>query len=339
MSRICYSSISLKALASYSVLIWIGLATEPMLLKIRGSSTSVLFRFCCFCRISSEPNFLFSWYFLAAINDDFFDRRHLFIVLPAMYCMHGLINYIDTKALQVNLLDDDILLRLLVNDCMYSDTVYSIFLFKWNILTLGLKLFHILYTFSIGIWAKYSSVRLLCLLRHSFIEHNLTDSLCIFKSPVPFSFSKSEYVYGFRSVSKKDKFIEAASNVNSFSLFKEVGTIQGKLWARICKFLRSPRIDSKESIPPAYVAWRAGTSNRVVLPARHAGNRFLGSLKGLQLRPLVSRQRSFSQTMTVYSHNSVYNSLNSMKHNLPILTSMWIRILGFRGSGWRILAN
>ncbi len=39
-------------------------------------------------------------------------------------------------------------------------------------------------------------------------------------------------------------------------------------WARICKCLRSPGIDSKESIPPAYVAWRAGTSNRVVVPAR-----------------------------------------------------------------------
>jgi hypothetical protein len=29
--------------------------------------------------------------------------------------------------------------------------------------------------------------------------------------------------------------------------------------ARIIKFLRSPGIDSKESFPPAYVAWRAGT--------------------------------------------------------------------------------
>ncbi len=52
--------------------------------------------------------------------------------------------------------------------------------------------------------------------------------------------------------------------------------------ARICKRFRCPEIDSKESIPPAYVAWRVGTSNRAVLPARQAGNRFLGSLKGLQ---------------------------------------------------------
>ncbi len=59
-------------------------------------------------------------------------------------------------------------------------------------------------------------------------------------------------------------------------------------WARICKRLWSPGIDSKESIPPAYVAWRAGTTNRVFLPARQVGNRFLGSFKGLQIRALGS---------------------------------------------------
>jgi hypothetical protein len=32
---------------------------------------------------------------------------------------------------------------------------------------------------------------------------------------------------------------------------------------RISKLLRSPRINSKESIPPAYVAWQAGTTNPV----------------------------------------------------------------------------
>ncbi len=56
------------------------------------------------------------------------------------------------------------------------------------------------------------------------------------------------------------------------------------LRARICNRLRSPGIDSKESIPTAYVAWRAGASNRVVVPARQAENRFQGSLKGLQIR-------------------------------------------------------
>ncbi len=47
--------------------------------------------------------------------------------------------------------------------------------------------------------------------------------------------------------------------------------------ARICKRLRSLGIDSKETSLHAYVAWRAATSNRVVEPARRAGNRFLGS--------------------------------------------------------------
>jgi hypothetical protein len=34
------------------------------------------------------------------------------------------------------------------------------------------------------------------------------------------------------------------------------------------KLLRSPQISSEESIPPAYVAWWAGMTNRVVVPAR-----------------------------------------------------------------------
>ena len=54
--------------------------------------------------------------------------------------------------------------------------------------------------------------------------------------------------------------------------------------ARICKRLRRPGIDSEDSIPPAYVAWRAGPTNRVVVQARQAVNRFLGSFKGLQIR-------------------------------------------------------
>ncbi len=54
--------------------------------------------------------------------------------------------------------------------------------------------------------------------------------------------------------------------------------------ARICKRLRRPEIDSENSIPPAYVAWRADKTNRAVVPARQAGNQFLGSLKSLQIR-------------------------------------------------------
>ena len=41
--------------------------------------------------------------------------------------------------------------------------------------------------------------------------------------------------------------------------------------------------EAQESISPAYVAWRASTTNRVVVLARQAGNQFLGSFKGLQI--------------------------------------------------------
>jgi hypothetical protein len=54
--------------------------------------------------------------------------------------------------------------------------------------------------------------------------------------------------------------------------------------ACICKRFWSPGIDSEDLIPPAYVALRASTTNTVVIQARQAGNRFLGSLTGLQIR-------------------------------------------------------
>jgi hypothetical protein len=53
----------------------------------------------------------------------------------------------------------------------------------------------------------------------------------------------------------------------------------------------SPAIDSKESISSAFIACRAGTSNRVVAQVRQAENRFLGSLEGLQIRALISANK------------------------------------------------
>jgi hypothetical protein len=43
-------------------------------------------------------------------------------------------------------------------------------------------------------------------------------------------------------------------------------------------------MDSMEWILPAYVESRAGTTSSVVVSARQAGNRFLGSRKGSQIR-------------------------------------------------------
>ncbi len=67
--------------------------------------------------------------------------------------------------------------------------------------------------------------------------------------------------------------------------------------ARICKRLWNPGIDSEKSIPPAYVAWRAGTTNRVFVPVRQTGNRFLGSLKGLKIRALSMCQLAKWKTL------------------------------------------
>jgi hypothetical protein len=57
-------------------------------------------------------------------------------------------------------------------------------------------------------------------------------------------------------------------------------------WARICKRLWSPGIDYKLSNPLAYKAWSAGTTNRIVVLARHDENRFLAAYKCLQIRAL-----------------------------------------------------
>jgi hypothetical protein len=62
-------------------------------------------------------------------------------------------------------------------------------------------------------------------------------------------------------------------------------------WVRFCKRLRSPGIDSEESIP---VAW-ASKTNGVVVPVRQAENRFLGSLKGLQIRAQYTTRELFNQ--------------------------------------------
>ncbi len=88
--------------------------------------------------------------------------------------------------------------------------------------------------------------------------------------------------------------------------------------ARICKRLWSPGIDSEETFPPAYVAWQAGRTNRVIVPARQAGNRFLGSLQGLQIRALVWRHAVVLDQRLGYSaHPSPFYS-----HLPPLVTTL-----------------
>ncbi len=72
--------------------------------------------------------------------------------------------------------------------------------------------------------------------------------------------------------------------------------------ARIYKRLWSPGNDSEESIPPACVAWRAATTNRVVVPARQDGNRFLGYLKCLQIRAQACAQVGEERSVQEVGH-------------------------------------
>ncbi len=50
-----------------------------------------------------------------------------------------------------------------------------------------------------------------------------------------------------------------------FLYFKSTGKPDLDSRARIFKCLLGPEIDSKEWIPPAYVAWRAGTITQLLL--------------------------------------------------------------------------
>ena len=98
--------------------------------------------------------------------------------------------------------------------------------------------------------------------------------------------------------------------------------------ARICKRLTRPGIDSEDSIPPAYVAWRAGTTNRVVVQARQAVNRFLGSFKGLQIRAqgqdrtrskIVSRRPYLKHLLTIFIKLRLVSNLSHRKSNFRFI--------------------
>ncbi len=89
--------------------------------------------------------------------------------------------------------------------------------------------------------------------------------------------------------------------------------------ARICKRLRGPVIDSEDSILPAYVAWRARTTNRVAVPARQAGNRFVGSIKGLQIRALAGLYDKEVFVPARLAGNRLLGSLKGQCHEISDL--------------------
>jgi hypothetical protein len=91
------------------------------------------------------------------------------------------------------------------------------------------------------------------------------------------------------------------SGLRKAAFFSDLWLLLLSKLARIGKSLRRPGVDSKEPIPPAYVAWRSGTSNKVVALARQAGNQFPGSLKGLQIRILFYFLQVYRQPRGTFS--------------------------------------
>ncbi len=72
-------------------------------------------------------------------------------------------------------------------------------------------------------------------------------------------------------------------------------------------------------IPPAFVAWRACTLNRVVVTARQLVNRFLGSLKGLQIlaQRVYTVKNCFARFLSLVGMSLIKVSLD--RNNLPII--------------------
>ncbi len=100
--------------------------------------------------------------------------------------------------------------------------------------------------------------------------------------------------------------------------------------ARISKRIRSPGIDFEEyrfrgivfeeSIPPVYAAWQAGA----VVTAHQAGNRFLGSIKCLQIRALWSNGKKKVAKTAEKLHDAM-SCLDRVKVN--VLSHLFLNML------------
>ncbi len=80
--------------------------------------------------------------------------------------------------------------------------------------------------------------------------------------------------------------------------------------ARICTRLRSPGIDSEETLPPDYIVWQAGTTDWVVVPVRQAAWK---SIPGLLKRFTNTDSWSTWQHIILYNSSFRQESLTSEK--------------------------
>jgi hypothetical protein len=95
------------------------------------------------------------------------------------------------------------------------------------------------------------------------IPRNLFRQAVLPDGPVlqPYSYSVPSPHRLFKNSSTEELMIESGGEVVTWTvLFLSKTWFQLHFRDGICKLLRCPGSDSKESIPQAYVAWRAGTT-------------------------------------------------------------------------------
>jgi hypothetical protein len=109
-------------------------------------------------------------------------------------------------------------------------------------------------------------------------------------------------------------------NDSSISLEQKLGNACTQYRARICKCIWSPGTNSEESISPASVVWRAGTTNRVVVPARQARESIPGLLQRFTNTASVSKGNKEEEFLLSSFFGPRYSPLSCQlrqQHRLP----------------------
>ncbi len=93
------------------------------------------------------------------------------------------------------------------------------------------------------------------------LANKIVSLYSIFFSKIVYPYRFKRYIFEYRCPTLLIRYLITRSS-NDATYASTYSKFFGSLLhrARIFKLLMSPRIDSKESIPPAYVAWRAGTT-------------------------------------------------------------------------------
>ncbi len=137
-----------------------------------------------------------------------------------------------------------------------SNSVYTVQLLQFTF-TRSIAICRILVTFKDRI--KISHIGLLFAVGYLKPLHNLFYIFYVYLSIILIAVAQRSVPQGERQGIEPGTFsIEAGELAKPQPKLAICHTIGHR--AQMFKLFRSPRIDSKESIPPAHVAWRAGTT-------------------------------------------------------------------------------